>query len=299
MFQGEFFVKTERSAKRQPNVFWSTSQDGSYHFKSGAEYSHDKKIKWKPKFIPRGRLTAISIEKVKDDKLPHFKFQEKIYKTNFYNHSGGGILGLPEYIFANTKYTDYDGGVLGYRRYGANMVRDLLCRSMPVLKKIHVQNTVDKKHYIKFRREASCMRCHETIDNIGKLIGHLTMFYPKNEQAADAYIFLYPVQTKDKIPSKFSYLDLMGKHYNEPMKNLDDLGKSIINNIDFNLCASSRYYEFVSGVKINWEKHTKDEMLNGKITSSVYNLAIDFKKNKSLKELLKKSYSVLYKEEAK
>lgn len=80
---------------------------------------------------------------------------------------GSGIIGTVPYLLLNHGRPDYwssDGVVSLPRRWSKAVVKDLLCRELPVLRKEDVSSLVNVNSATPFRASASCMACHGTMD---------------------------------------------------------------------------------------------------------------------------------------
>jgi hypothetical protein len=296
LFKGTDTYSVLRQSNKEQDVSSVEGASGRIRVKKDVIWTTNKKDKkWTPNFIPRGKLKTI--QKIgKSDKLVPASTgtQGRRNKAKIASpltpHLGGGILGTPEYVLLNVKYDEFDGGIMHYRRYGANLVKQFMCRNIPVLNKSDVIKHVDKSHYIEFKTKKECMSCHSTIDEIGTLLGHVKVV--DNEEDGEKMGVFPFLEIGDKpYSSIFNYRELNNTLHEIEVKNLKQLGQQILNIYDFYMCFASRYYQFVTGRKVEIENLALKESVD---YQNVDKLAQKFKRHKNLKQLLKDTYSLRY-----
>ncbi|MGZ6472857.1 MAG: hypothetical protein ACXWRZ_16940, partial [Bdellovibrio sp.] len=155
----------------------------------------------------------------------------------------GGIIGLTSYIWMNTGFKgtgSYEnlavpesqiwvanGSIRTHRRWARNIMHDLLCRDLPVLRRTDVSNlvaeynaafsTFDKQ--LPFRANTVCMACHNTIDPMAATLRNFSFVtannYPwsgqgtyQNPEDRTAWIHSHDVtEVVDPLPLHMTHRD--------------------------------------------------------------------------------------------
>jgi hypothetical protein len=188
------------------------------------------------------------------------------------NYYGAGAISHPAYLFGNTEnHGTNNGGLRTFRRWSSRVIKDFLCRDLPVLDYSHVQGAVDPNSELAYRRDASCVLCHETMDplaygirNFGKTrIGgnssHQyripTLSIPiKIETTRDPEIPLGANTPDSNFYARpprgaFNYADIDGNYISQQFNNLDEFGEFLGNFDDLYSCFAGRYLEYFTGIK--------------------------------------------------
>jgi hypothetical protein len=257
-----------------------------YKFVFGHSFDGEYK-NWNPQRVPTGKLMGVKRIPYNRDILPIMvnskDNQEEIrpakeLKVNKDIHKGlgGGLLGNENYISLNLGQelgTSMDGGRVIPRRWAAAVVKELLCRELPVVPIITAKKFVQKNSSLSFRKEASCMGCHTTMDNLAYLARnveqgysadaggdgmihstHLRTYYPKKYLKAEMKA---PDKDKDfhlrPAHGRFIYNDVYNKAYDVKVESLDQLGEIITNLDDFYLCTAKKYFKFLTGSDVSMD----------------------------------------------
>lgn len=191
---------------------------------------------------------------------------------------GAGILGTPPYILLTIKevagYRSL-GGLKLPRRWSEALVGDLLCRDLPVLKQKDVQSFVVPDSPIVFRRSASCITCHATLDQMASTIRsvrylrssdgsensagldaglgsiHLTTYSAPLEANSDWPAFEEPQYANRESKGRLFFRNYKDQLIDIPVADLSQLGEALSKQTDLYLCAAKRYYEYFTGFKVD------------------------------------------------
>tara|TARA_R110002072_G_scaffold534_2_gene3526 strand:+ start:63988 stop:65787 length:1800 start_codon:yes stop_codon:yes gene_type:complete len=277
---------------------------------------------WFPTRVQTGELVGIKVIDSKEDILPVVvdskDNQKEINPANeiSFNQSihtghGGGVLGDEAYVSLNLGQDlgkKMNGGRILPRRWSNALVKEMLCRDLPVLKREDVVQYLQPKSSLPFRQKESCMQCHVTMDNMAGLLKNVEQTYSA-DAGGDGWIHsthLYrhgrdlnlkqleeapdndPLFYKRPLTSQFFYRDIHNKLIVKSLKNLDELGETLLELDDFYYCQSSKYLRYFTGLKIpisliSSSNLTKDEQVRKKLLIDV---AEAFKSKQSQKDLL-------------
>ncbi len=118
---------------------------------------------------------------------------------------GSGIIGTVPYFVLNNGRNDSfkaDGVVNVARRWSKNVLRDVLCRELPVLRNEDVTAFVQPTSSTPFRASASCVRCHNTMDplaygirNLSTTRAHNNYDSSFNDESGNQYVYDIPGKT--------------------------------------------------------------------------------------------------------
>lgn len=93
---------------------------------------------------------------------------------------GGGAIGTHSYLLLNMgfglqgfEYPRADGGIKMARRWSKSVFHDFMCRDLPVAQLTDGFEYVRPSSNISFRKSASCMSCHATIDGMAGAVRNL------------------------------------------------------------------------------------------------------------------------------
>lgn len=91
---------------------------------------------------------------------------------NLADHFGGGVLGTPiRFMNYSESGTHKDGGINIHRRWANAFFNDFMCLTFPTLTYVGANSDVKpdmeafKNSELAFRKEASCLACHSSLDN--------------------------------------------------------------------------------------------------------------------------------------
>lgn len=191
------------------------------------------------------------------------------------NTLSAGVLTSPEYLILNTKihkvgYTKKTNGAQqSYRRWGSRVVKNFLCRDLPVLTAEQAQPYVEPNSSIAFRQSASCMNCHATQDQLSYMIRHYTQKRVGRYTTSSAYpVFDVPAYYNNDLTNlpgtwestpdndfsrrdpkgKFVYVDMEGNFMQIPFDNIADFGTFLTSFDDFYTCTAKRYLKYFTGI---------------------------------------------------
>lgn len=240
---------------------------------------------WNVPVVPLGELVGI---KEKDSFEENRFFLNRTFTgdqapaneyINAFKNFGAGLITTQSYLTLNSgmpENTLADGGMKIYRRWAKNVLNDLLCRDIPVIRTTDAIKYVDPTNSsdLPFRGGISCMQCHATMDPLARttrnlrrirsaascntVSGHPTSITYEmeptlpphaNEKAgwidqADSKFYTRPAQ------GKFLYRTTKGDLINKNIEGLDDLGGILAETDDLYNCAAKRYLKFLTGVDV-------------------------------------------------
>ncbi len=232
---------------------------------------------------------------------------------------GGGVLGDPGNILMSADLPikrNSDGGRVVSRSLSKSLFRQFYCRDLPLLRQgdesPYVHPTMSSS--LPFRNGHSCMRCHSSIDPLARGYRNLRVNSTEGEakQEGSNLQIRYVHQFKATMPKEDPYAwpekdrdfykrPATGRLYmrsfdgtlvDEEFEGLEDLGRVMSEMDDVYACTASRYYHFLTGVKVRLDDLGNSEAptLSAKeleYRNYVIQLGRDLKKHQSLKELIK------------
>jgi hypothetical protein len=219
---------------------------------------------WFPDFIPTGELLGFRLTMPRSPAQVSKEF--KLPTTSF----GGGILGSQAYILTNTNLIRDEipnGATLMHRRWGESIMRDFLCRELPVLNELDVIANVNMASEVIFQRSPICMKCHQTMDplaaGIRNVVNTLTGFTdndPFNSRIARQVLPRFADKdmplTLGKGDSDYArttphgqlnYRDVDDKLVQFNFSNLNEVGEFIGKSKDYHYCVAKRYVKYFTG----------------------------------------------------
>ncbi len=222
------------------------------------------RVPWSPRLLDVGaRLDGVRVSDFSP--IPHFWRNSAPYTSNVNLHGtlGGGVLGSYSYVFMNSGarlFQFFDGEQYVPRRWFVNVMNDLLCRSMPVVRPSDATNFIQPTSPISFRRGASCMQCHVSMDRgSGVVRNHILGKSSLGDFTSTEFpaTFVAPVPLNSgtgyafQTPNATFYLrDINGVLQNRGVVGANGFGAAIADTPDYYACAVRRYYENFLGVKI-------------------------------------------------
>jgi hypothetical protein len=237
-------------------------------------------VVWSPKTTRLGQLVGIepldtSTEETLDGLFLQWNhFTAKVIKPH--DPIGAGVIGTIPYLLLNmgTEQDDEpaNGGLQMPRRWSKSVIKDLLCRNLPVLRGVDVAADVQSSEStaIPFRQGQSCMQCHATMDNLAGGIRHLRKgvsaygFEFADGVTQHIYAYDHTLTTSEISPvendaqfhlrqpkGRFRFRTYEGQLKNEGFSNLNELGAIIASTKDFYLCAAKKYYQFFTGIDVS------------------------------------------------
>lgn len=285
-----------------------------------------------PPLIPMGEFVGIK-------KKPSYTVEdvfryEKSYKRalppgkkdiELSAHFGGGIVGSQTYFLLNNgmpQHSFTDGGISLHRRWSKELISDLLCRDLPVIRTTDAIKYVDTsgKSELPFRSGISCMQCHATMDPLTRV--NRGMVYARSAQGGSlsqgarfSFVHNYPADLPrnhhdDTWPDekdlnyyrrphegKLYYRTIEGELIEQNFEGHSELGRLLAGEInsqmnDLYYCAAKRYLNLFTGLEISFfdpgdinapKLNSKDKEL----LSSIKKLGNHLKTHQSQRELIK------------
>lgn len=272
-----------------------------------------------PTYVDFGQLIGLTLVEAEfiDDYLTIKEFKTSQIdispkkSINFRKAYGAGIIGSTPYLLLNLgrkPFDEVDGGLIMGRRWSKAIISEFFCRDLPVINTNDAKKFVNKNSTVPFRSSSSCMMCHATMDSLAGGIRNLTYINStkscsalrlpllfENEvtyPAEDAIIDLDPNFSKRPPKGSLFFRSYNGKLININFTGLEELGKVISNIDDLYICASKRYFSFLTGIDIdispldnNQEKNLSQNFKNHR--NFLIKSGLNLKKHQSLKLLLK------------
>lgn len=201
---------------------------------------------------------------------------------------GGGILGLKSYLLAtfgqfktsNFSIQPTDGGLNSPRRWSKAIYHDLLCRELPVIRLSDASSapfvvTSPNAQTPPFRRGATCMQCHASMDQMAGTARNLSYVGIPNwrgDFSPSVHIGRYasttPVPAREAEPlgmfngsannwegrapwGRLYYRSYDGTLVNQEVNGIPALGAALAQQKDLYVCAASRYFQFFTGVQVD------------------------------------------------
>jgi len=255
--------------------------------------------------------------------------------ANLTQSFGSGLIGTQPYIKINRNrnFQTDDGGIMAGRVWSKRLYQDLMCRDLPVVQQQDAVSSVDKdgNNYLPFRNTSKCMQCHVSIDTMAYSIRGLKLNKLGHNPIEQATVFYFLEQYEQnylaeeagpvlglgagkaadsafyKRPPRGAlyFRSHDGKLIHERIQGLKgqtSLGEAIAKTDDFYLCASKRYFEFLTGHKINIQDITDPSSIKynakeEKIYKYLLSLTTKLKSNQNVREIIKEIISSdVYKE---
>ena len=292
IFEGENILKTKRISSTPKNEQF-TVETSDEHFKfnilnsefiQGSEDGLNKI--WSPENISRGKLIDIkSTEKSDYSNLDYYVTSllfPKTYKKTvpLIWNDGGGILGLSTSLlfnFGRNLGERMDGARILPRRWTKNIIKNILCRDLPVITFEDAKSFVNNNSKISFNQKESCQTCHATMDNLAAM--HRNKELVLSTDKADfqtLHLLPHNINRKHKLKigegrndfyksdndGIFVYRDIFGKFYQHNVRNFKELGSLISDIPDAYYCISSKYFRYFTGFSFDIEKVTKKTRIN-------------------------------------
>lgn len=191
---------------------------------------------------------------------------------NLSRNYGAGFITSSSYLATSSDVggIDANGAAIMPRVWARSVLRDALCRELPVVRTSDaVPFVVVEASAIAFRRYASCTACHASMDRMASTLRNLrsTTFTPSAASVGDLFHYTmnpvnqpeesgWPTSNDDNYsrrPPKgvFYFRTHDGRLINTPVANAEELAGQILATDDFYNCVASRYYQYFLGVKTN------------------------------------------------
>ena len=224
-----------------------------------------------PFYAPRGDL--LGIRSFGNRALVYRRNDNNPNQTYVHQHRGGGILGDPIFLTMNL------GMSSNFRSNVAQMPRtwvraytnDLMCRDLPVIRQADAVPYVVSNSNLGFRRSASCVACHATMDQAIGVIRNIRHRAVQGRFVEDGIGFngVISVATDepasaDRWPASVDndysnrptdgqllYRGFAGNLVDVRVSSLADLGNELSQQDEIYVCAAKRYYKYFLGIDAN------------------------------------------------
>ncbi|MGE3681533.1 MAG: hypothetical protein AB7G93_07375 [Bdellovibrionales bacterium] len=276
---------------------------------------------WEVPYAPQGEL--IGVEPNGSLILPRSArtYHDGVANHDLYKNFGSGAIGDPAYMLMTIR-DQVDGfraqGALEMpRRWSRSLLKDFLCRDLPVIRRGDGIAFARVEAQAPFRRSNSCIQCHASMDRLAATNRNI-LYSKASNRACDAstpilrFMFPQPVTLPAKevwpIANDYEYSKrppegvLYYRSYNGQLVHRKVLGVSgaanaIADNEDYYVCAAKRYYEFFTGIKADLRDigdplepiFLNKEQLDARKT--VVDLGLNLKQHQSLKSLVRQILS--------
>lgn len=216
-------------------------------------------------------------------------------KYDVSTHPGGGVLGSSvAFLNSRESLTMPDGGLYVHRRYSNNFFYDYMCSKLPTFKDSDPQVVAELKRFEKseigFRKSATCVACHLTLDNFAhasrnivssrgippqfvrdirdggvtealssfEVVNHYPPVKPSLTEAVDKDNLYHRRQPDGRL----IYRNYAGTLVNKNVRGVAALGEEIAKQDDIYMCAAKRYYNFLTGINIPLDPIKMDTKTN-------------------------------------
>ncbi|MGZ3726375.1 MAG: hypothetical protein ACXWQQ_11270 [Pseudobdellovibrio sp.] len=275
----------------------------------GFKQNNEEKI-WNPKLVELGLLVGLQSIPPQENMIDYsYNGQHLSFSTTA--SLGAGILGSASYLVLNSHNTELptDGGLLMHRDWSKAVLSDLLCRSLPLIRREDAEGFVQKDSNIPFRKSSSCMQCHATIDPMAAIARHV-MGIRTAGHSTDVFspraiaIFQNEKPPMPPVGDKYSdyhlqpntgtlyFRNYRGELINKSVSDFQSLGQELAKQDDLYICAAKRYFEFMTGIDVQIGDFTSPDFNEAdpsllKYRNFVINLGLDLKKNQNLKTMIR------------
>jgi hypothetical protein len=192
-------------------------------------------------------------------------------------HEGGGFLGSHNYLLTafieNDRAFRPDGAEHINRSWARAVLKDALCREVPVVRESDVTQFVLPNSSVPFRRAAACTSCHATLDRQAGVIRGLRYNDAASREFADPPLVLHGIFGVHMIAPSFRALDewadvpdtrypqrqargqfyfrnYRGELVDRALSSVEELGALVAEQDDFYTCFAQRYYHYFLGIKV-------------------------------------------------
>lgn len=213
----------------------------------------------------------LGVRKMRTDKLGLSATNYEGTRVNINGYEGGGVLGTRSYMSLNlgSDYRTANGGNSLGRRWSKAIFQDLMCRPLPVMRQAdatpYVQ-AVTTNNTPSFRRSASCMACHATMDPMAGVARNLSFIIATQDDGlGGSHLFKHSVTLGAEsgivdADSSFHrrppngtlrYRSYDGTLVDQPLTSIADLGTKLAASNDFYACVASKYFRYFTGIQVN------------------------------------------------
>lgn len=272
-------------------------------------------LSWEGPTITKQVIPALSFVGLKAEYYTHRGYPS----IQFTGSEGGGFIGNHNYLLTTYSPTTINfvpnGQILTDRSYARAVIRDTLCREVPVARESDAEVFVSATSDTPFRKEAACAVCHATLDRLAgatvrglrwQVVPQLRLTSPPEILYGTLGIhFITPSFTSDsswpatldvdyarRAPSGHLYFrNYRGDLINLPIKSFSELASAISKQDDYYICFAKRYYNYFTGIDAVWgdpgdPTYPSLSKSEGYHLDTVIKLGLALKQHKSLRQLI-------------
>lgn len=232
---------------------------------------------------------------------------------------GAGLIGSIPYLITNLGHGyvyQANGAEKLSRKWSESIMKDLLCREIPVLRDEDIVQFVSTNPASpQFRQGRQCLTCHGTIDHMAMTTRNLKLSSSGNRQFNNDYATQYfatissytPIhgdhpefwpQTSDgafhlRSPKgRLYFRNYTGRLIDVPLNSIQDLGNTISSLDDYYVCLAKKYFQHFTGISV----HIKDPAFRSdafysdpkfrELRDYVVDLGLDLKSHGSTKQTI-------------
>lgn len=244
-----------------------------------------------------------------------------------FKNLGAGAVTTPTYIISNHKGGSATGALHVPRLWSKSLIKDLLCRDIPVVRTTDAIAYVDKdeESTLPFRAGVSCMQCHTSMDQIARIgrgVRRVNLAKSCNSgEGANVTVVTEHGDTISEMNSeeahgtwidksdknfykrpktgKFYFRTADGELIDKDVNGLNQLGDIIAETNDLYYCASKRYLQFFTSIDV--PMFDSGDISSPKVSVKeqgyidlVKSLGKELKENQNAKEIIRKIISSDY-----
>jgi hypothetical protein len=196
----------------------------------------------------------------------------------FTGNEGGGFIGNHNYLMTTYQETNPnyapDGQLMTNRSFGRAVIKDTLCREVPVVRDADATQFVSPTAIAPFRQEAACTTCHATLDRLagGTIRGLRWNLTPQVDRMAPlpdlhgiaglrmnrslyAASSNWSTTADPDYANRAPYGNLYFRNYRGELvdvviKSIPELAAAIAAQDDFYTCFAKRYYDYFLGIDV-------------------------------------------------
>lgn len=228
--------------------------------------------------IAVGELVGIAYNHANETlNRPGNEFKGSTLGFNIHSNVAKGILGLRSYVAASTNWSDNLRPNLEYmqRRLSQNYIKDFLCRDIPVVRETDILDMVSASSTaLPFRKAASCVRCHATLDPMAASFRNLMLIKSGTREQNILHRY-FPMPHKINAASsttikpevgwpafkdeqfhirqakgRFYFRAYDGKLVDRTLSNYDDLATAFGETDDAYICYAKKMFKHFTGVDV-------------------------------------------------
>lgn len=254
------------------------------------------------------------------------------FTFNIYNSFGGGVLGQPIYNMMNighAKGTRFTGAEKLPRRWAYNSMQTFLCAQFPTLREADALPFLDASGTAPFRKSASCLQCHATMDRAAFTARNLLAGgseFTSLPESFDPTMTSKPIDTitsfRGELPAQSTwpssaapdfhrqspsgtlyFRSVTSELVNRNVQGISGLGEAMSDTDDYYQCAAKRYFEYFTGINVALYDRTDPRYaeINKNLTSEnladrkyIETLAASFRASQSLPDLIQQILNSSY-----